>query len=133
MAAGALVVVLGAATLILLAQRADPPDENVGALGNARQSSPEEVRAYLNDMFDRLDRDGSGAVERAEAPQRQVISATARDGTIRQLPLTQAEWFAKGDGDGDGRVTRTEFLGRLVPPVQGILGVPADWRPRPRA
>jgi len=111
------------------AQAPEPAGE-VASLGTARRASPDEVRAYLNDMFDRLDRDGSGYVEPAEAPRRQVISVHEGDGTIRQLPLAQAEWFARGDGDRDERVNRTEYFARLVPPVQAILGVPPDWRPR---
>jgi hypothetical protein len=97
--------------------------------GTARRASPDEIRAYFNDMFDRLDRDGSGFVEPAEVPRLQVTSVTVGDGTIRQLPLTQAEWLAQGDGDRDGRVTRTEYFARLIPPVQAIFGVPPGWQP----
>jgi len=101
-------------------------------LGTARRASPAEVRAYFNDIFDRLDRDRSGYVELAEAPRRQVISARLPDGTTRQLPLTQAEWFAQGDGNQDGKVDRTEFFSRLLPPVQAVFGVPVGWQPTDR-
>jgi hypothetical protein len=110
-------------------EKPEPLAEESTRLGTARRASPDEVRAYFNDMFDRLDRDGSGYVELAEAPRRQVISAKLGDGTIRQLPLAQAEWFAQGDGDQDGRVSRTEYFARLLPPVQAVFGVPASWRP----
>ena len=108
----------------------EPPDPNAVGFGTARRASPGEVRAYLNDKFDRLDRDGSGYVEPAEAPRLQVIAVRAADGTIRQLPLRQADWFAQGDGDRDGRVDRTEYFVRLLPPVQAIYGVPTNWQPR---
>lgn len=135
---GALVIILIVSTLVMFGQPAteheadekpEPPAGESTHLGSARRASPDEVRAYFNDMFDRLDRDRSGYVELAEAPRRQVISATLGDGTIRQLPLTQAEWFARGDGDQDGKVNRTEYFDRLLPPVQAVFGVPASWRP----
>lgn len=136
---GAIGIILVASTLIMFGQPAaehaadEKPEPLAGdgtRLGTARRASPDEVRAYFNDMFDRLDRDGSGYVELAEAPRRQVISARLGDGTIRQLPLTQAEWFAQGDGDRDGMVNRTEYFARLLPPVQAVFGVPASWRAR---
>jgi hypothetical protein len=135
---GALVTVLAASTLSILYPAADDAAIEVpmparlageSSAGAARRASPDEIRAYLNDMFDRLDRDGSGYVEPAEAPRRQVMSTRLSNGSIRQWPLTQAEWFAQGDGDRDGRVTRNEYFSRLLPPVQSVLGVPANWRP----
>lgn len=135
---GALVIIPAVTALVILGQPAtehaadekfEPPAGESTRLGTARRASPDEVRAYFNDMFDRLDRDRSGYVELAEAPRRQVISARLGDGTMRQLLLAQAEWFALGDGDQDGKVNRTEYFARLLPPVQAILGVPASWRP----
>lgn len=134
----ALVMVLAVAALVMLVRLGaehvadEEPEAPAGEStrpGLASRASPEEVRAYFNDMFDRLDGDGSGYVELAEAPRRQVISARLHDGTIRELPLTQAEWFAQGDGDHDGKVSRTEYFARLLPPIQAVYGVPADWRP----
>lgn len=136
-----LVMILAGAVVILFARpaaesgaietEARAPDTG-GSFGfqTTRRASPDEVRAYLNDMFDRLDRDGSGHVDAAEAPRHQVTSFRARDGTIGQLPLTQAEWIDQGDADRDGRVSRTEYFAHLIPPVQAILGVPEDWSPR---
>lgn len=139
---GAFVAVLAASTLFGLAYPAtdrpgveatkSEPDEGGSSVEPVRRASPVEIRAYLNDMFDRLDRDGSGYVEPAEAPRQQVMSTRLADGTIRQWPLTQAEWSARGDGDRDGRVSRTEYFSRLLPPVQLMFGVPANWNPSER-
>ena len=60
----------------------------------------------------------------------EVVGASRlADGSVRQWPLTQAEWFAQGDGNRDGRVTRSEYFSRLLPPVQSMFGVPESWQP----
>lgn len=102
-----------------------------------RAASVDEKRAYLAYQFTTMDRDGSGYVERNESPVTYqdlgAIFAAKTPEERRQAsaliigPEGRNRWMARGDGNGDGKVSQTEYLSRLTPPVEELGGVPTDW------
>ncbi|ROO86843.1 Ca2+-binding EF-hand superfamily protein [Actinocorallia herbida] len=85
-------------------------------------------RQRFDRIFDFLDTDGSGAIGREdfEALAQHILAAT---GTAPNSPKARAlhdayrkGWEALSDAadlDGDGRVTRQEFLSRIADPDEG--------------
>ncbi|HEY6816919.1 MAG TPA: EF-hand domain-containing protein [Croceibacterium sp.] len=108
-------------------------------------ASPERVRAYVRQMFDVQDADGSGFIEIAEAPSR-LITQQARlgadgkatydpDDPARQLEgdAARRQYIANVDKDGDGKIGFEEFAEPVMPQFlrRGIPLIPADWAPAP--
>lgn len=66
-----------------------------------------ELRAELEDeVFERLDQDGSGALERSEFGRQQLRNATRA--------AMMAERLKRLDSDGNGSVSEAEFLARIA-------------------
>ena len=99
-----------------------PPPERVAA-------SAEQVTAFLGDSFDILDRDHSGFLEASEMPPVQV--RVGSPGNLRAVDqaAARAMWMERGDTDGDGRISKTEYIAASRPPFDHG-GIPADWKPR---
>jgi DNA-binding CsgD family transcriptional regulator len=96
----------------------------------------DHASAFLGETFKSLDRDHSGFLDPREA------SALEPHGASRDhaLPAPSAggardaaaenKWMGKLDSDGDGRVSRDEYVGYMMPWILLHGGVPANWKPR---
>ena len=89
----------------------------------------DQAEAFLSDSFSLIDRDGSGFIEEAEQPPlktRQVSTDGTDNGPIEADP---AAWRTIFDVDEDGKVSREEYIAKLLP---GVLerGIPENWKPR---
>ena len=94
------------------------------------RATPEQAAAFLASSFTIMDRDRSGYLEAGEAPPTSVRISGAH-GTSRQMDVGQrgAMFLARNDRDGDGRVSREEFIAANREMVEAA-GIPANWRPR---
>lgn len=136
--------------LVVTGERTSPYREQQSGEGEVRRfvtdmefvkASPERVRAYVRQMFDAMDKDGSGHIEMAEAPERLGWhkAKMAADGTVtydRNDPLTEltgnearAQYIKNVDTDGDLRVSFEEYAKPVMPQYleRGIPLIPADW------
>tara|TARA_R110002020_G_scaffold184947_2_gene382326 strand:+ start:40842 stop:41288 length:447 start_codon:yes stop_codon:yes gene_type:complete len=87
-----------------LAQRLDPLQMLMRAdLNGDGQVTRPEFQASRSTLFDRLDRNGDGYVDSSDAPRRPLARQQVGD---RLTKLRQAF-----DRNGDGRMSREEFLG----------------------
>jgi DNA-binding CsgD family transcriptional regulator/Ca2+-binding EF-hand superfamily protein len=111
------------------------------------KASPELVKAYVNSAFDGMDRDHSGFIERKEASTTGVaFETTFRKGPPQKLserPLYadketevaviggtagQAAWIGIYDKDGDGKVSRQEYVDHSYE-INLARGLPEGWQP----
>jgi Ca2+-binding EF-hand superfamily protein len=136
--------------LVVTGERPSPYGERQSGDGKVRgfladmefvKASPERVRAYVRQMFETMDKDGSHFIELAEAPAMLGMpkGKMSPDGTVtydRNDPLTQltgdearAEYIRNVDKDGDGRVSFEEYAKPVMPQYlqRGIPLIPADW------
>jgi DNA-binding CsgD family transcriptional regulator len=109
----------------------------------------ETVRSYLSGSFDGLDRDRSGFIERKEASKTGVAFETnipkGPPQKLSERPLYadektpvaviggtagQAAWIAIHDKDGDGKVTREEYVASNFDSYMA-RGLPVGWRAGP--
>lgn len=105
------------------------------------KASPERVRAYVRQMFDASDKDGSGFIEVPEAPLRlatmkprqpdEPIRIYRKEDVAEELhgPAAQRQYVANVDKDDDGRVSFEEYAEPVMPQYleRGIPLIPADW------
>lgn len=111
--------------------------------------TPEELRAFAEDNFRRMDRDGSGFIEREEAPAVAIrMTDTVWEGEgppprewfeqqqSRPVPIepvmARGAYIAKGDTNADGKLSFDEYLA-----IRGsgfdAKQVPIRWREERRA
>ena len=77
----------------------------IALLAAAGATTPD--RTDLQAMFQAMDRDGNGFISASEAPRLTRIEASGSNRTtIRQT----GNWIARYDANGDGRVSRLEFV-----------------------
>jgi DNA-binding CsgD family transcriptional regulator len=171
-ALGVIVMSLIAATLIFVAQQGVAPLASGGAVpldsggvalmpsatagetkaGEVRMLSasefvdgtPEEIRVFAEEVFRGMDSDGSGFVEREEAPALTVqYTDTVWDGhgppprewyqqqEFKPVPIepvmAKAAFIAKGDSNADGKLSFDEYLAQRASGFDGKL-VPIKWR-----
>jgi DNA-binding CsgD family transcriptional regulator len=132
---GGLVMTLVAAAIIVIAAQSSggvadaetTPDEfRMAPASDFVEGTPEELRAFAEERFRTMDKDGSGFVERDEAPNVQIRMtdvAWKGDGPAprewleqqsRPVPLepamAKAAYIAKSDADGDGKLSYDEYL-----------------------
>lgn len=104
---------------------APPPRRQGDGRGPGRRGPKvdDELRAELEDeVFERLDQDGSGALERNEFSRQRLRDAT------RAAMMT--ERLKRLDSDGNGSVSEAEFLARVAEldaDGDGELA-PGEWR-----
>lgn len=104
------------------------------------KASPERVEAYVRQMFDNWDRDGSGYVEKAEAPEWLSVPKAGRlaPGELPEYielegDAARAQYIENVDKDDDGKVSYDEYAGPVRPQYleRGIPLIPADWTGAP--
>jgi DNA-binding CsgD family transcriptional regulator len=133
---GGLVMTLVAAAIVAIAAQSSGSVAEVGTTpDNFRMlpasefvdGTPEELRAFAEDNFRTMDQDGSGFIEREEAPSvaiRQIDAVWDGDGPpprewfeqheSRPVPIepvmARAAYIAKGDSNADGKLSFDEYL-----------------------
>jgi DNA-binding CsgD family transcriptional regulator len=86
-----------------------------------------EAEQFLARNFQLSDKDGSGFIESGEQPPMK-IRRIENGGNRSQQRLADADtWIDAFDNNGDRRVSREEYIARLLP---GILeqGIPGGWK-----
>ena len=111
--------------------------------------TPEELRAFAEERFRALDKDGSEFVEREEAPAVQIrLTDAAWEGNgppprewfeqqaSRPVPIepvmARAAYIAKGDANADGKLSFGEYLAVRESGFDAKQ-VPISWREQRRA
>lgn len=106
--------------------------------------TPEELDAFAEETFRGMDKDGSGFIEREEAPALAVqYTDTVWAGKdppprewfeqeeFRPVPIepvmARAAYIAKGDTNADGKLSYDEYLGQRASGFDAKL-VPIKWR-----
>ena len=91
----------------------------MGLLAAAGAHSGAPDRAELQQMFALMDRDGNGYVTSSEQPRvpRVTVNGPGR-GEIRP----GRTWISSYDSDGDGRVSRREFVSRAAAEISAHEG-----------
>lgn len=104
-----------------------------------RPATPDEIRAFVAESFDLMDKDHSGFIERGEAPAAGIgftrppgNQASAGDTRTSWITGTagQALWISNGDKDGDGKVSKDEYIAWMYPIWSQRRELPAFWKPR---
>lgn len=108
----AVMILLFAATALLIWQQ----DTKV---------SFEEATAYLEASFDRIDRDKSGFLDAADSPR--VTVQGQSDIAPKAVDTSDAAsmWITRLDANGDGKVSREEWVTKLRPGVME-RGIPTQ-------
>jgi len=111
--------------------------------------TPEELRAFAEERFRAMDKDGSGFIEREEAPAVQIrLADTAWDGSgppprewfeqhaSRPVPIepvmARAAYIARGDANADGKLNFDEYLSNRESSFDAKQ-VPIEWREQRQA
>ena len=94
-----------------------------------RPASPDEVLAFVRDSFRTMDKDGSGYIECAEAPENGVYTGPKTFQSLIPIKgrIGRAMTIAQADTDDDGRISEDEFVASRLP-IFLPRGVPANWR-----
>lgn len=160
---GGLVMILVTAAIIALAAQSSgvvaPPPAPAGETqpDNFRMApasefvdgTPEELRAFAEDRFRAMDKDGSGFIERGEAPVPQIrLTDATWDGDgqpprewfeqqqSRPVPIepemARGAYIAKGDANADGKLSFDEYL-TIRESGFDAKQVPVSWREQRRA
>jgi DNA-binding CsgD family transcriptional regulator len=96
-----------------------------------QKATAEQATAFLTSSFELMDRDHSGFVELAEAPERMTVRAV-REGAEAQVVAphqARAMWIAQADSDSDGKVSSAEYVASHLA-IFMAQGVPANWKPK---
>lgn len=154
---GGLVMTLVAAAIVAIAAQSSGSVAEVGTTpDNFRMApasdfvdgTPEELRAFAEERFRTMDKDGSGFVERDEAPDVQIRMTDVEwegDGPpprewleqqSRRVPLdpvmAKAAYIAKSDADADGKLSFDEYLAFRNSGFDAKQ-VPVSWREQRQA
>jgi DNA-binding CsgD family transcriptional regulator len=158
---GGLVMILVTAALIALAAQSSggaagsvipsapvgetkPDNFRMAPASDFVDGTPEELRAFAEDRFRAMDKDGSGFIEREEAPAVQIrLTDTAWTGdgppprewleqqASRAVPvepvIARAAYIARADADADGKLSFDEYLAGREAGFDGKQ-VPVIWR-----
>ena len=122
-------IMIAATLAVALAPKGAPiPEQRDNALRVA--ATPAQAAAFLASSFTTMDRDRSDYLEAGEAPPVRVRVGGAK-GRFQPMDRGRLEtmFLARNDRDGDGRVSREEFIAANRAMIEAA-GVPANWRPR---
>jgi DNA-binding CsgD family transcriptional regulator len=131
------------------AAEAKPGDVRILPASDFVDGTPEEIRAFAEETFRGMDKDGSGFIEREEAPALAIrFTDAVWDGSgppprewyeqqeFRPVPIepvmARAAFIAKGDANADGKLTFDEFLARRESAFDAKQ-VPISWREQRQA
>ena len=91
-------------------------------------ATPEQATAFIAQSFEVMDRNRSGYLEADEAPR---ASVSVNNGPRKEVGAEQGGrmFLARFDTDGDGKVSKAEYIATRRPMVLAI-GIPANWKPR---
>ena len=103
-----------------------------------RPATPDEIRAFVAESFDLMDKNHSGFIERGEAPAAGIGfthppgDQASKDGKTSWITGTagQALWISNGDKDGDGKMSKDEYIAWMYPIWSQRGALPAFWKPR---
>ena len=155
---GGLVMTLVVAAIIAIAAQSSggvaeagttPDDFRMLPASNFVDGTPEELRAFAEERFRTMDKDGSGFVERDEAPVPQIrLTDQAWEGKgppprewfeqqqSRPVPLdpvmARGAYIAKGDANADGKLSFDEYLS-IRESGFDAKQIPVSWREQRRA
>lgn len=150
---GGLVMTLVAATIVAIAAQSSgsvadagttPDNFRMAPASEFVDGTPEELRAYAEERFRTMDQDGSGFVERGEAPVPQIrLTEESWEGPgrpprewfeqqrSRAVPLdsvmARAAYVAQGDADADGKLSFGEYLA-IREAGFDAKQIPISWR-----
>ncbi|MES2442182.1 MAG: hypothetical protein V4574_05075 [Pseudomonadota bacterium] len=93
-----------------------PVRQDAPAPVERKPATAEQVTAFLARSFGMMDKDHSGYLEAAEAPR---TTMRTEGGPAREIDSKQAGamFVARADRDGDGRVSRDEWIAFMRPPL----------------
>ena len=131
------------------AAEAKPDEFRMAPASAFVDGTPEELRAYAEERFRTMDQDGSGFVERDEAPVPQIrLTEESWEGPgqpprewfeqqrSRAVPLdpvmARAAYIANGDANADGKLSFDEYL-TIRNSGFDAKQIPVSWRERRRA
>jgi DNA-binding CsgD family transcriptional regulator len=117
----------GVAIPSLPADETKPDNFRMAPASDFVDGTPEELRAFAEDTFREMDKDGSGFVERGEAPVPQIrLTNSTWNGSgspprewYEQQPsqpvplrpdMARGAWIARGDANEDGKLSFDEYL-----------------------
>ncbi len=156
---GGFVMILVTAAIISLAAQssgvAAPADETkpdnfrMAPASEFVDGTPEELRAYAEERFRTMDQDGSGFVERGEAPVPQIrLTEESWEGPgqpprewfeqqrSRAVPIdpvmAKGAYIAKGDANADGKLSFDEYL-TIRNSGFDAKQIPVSWREQRQA
>jgi DNA-binding CsgD family transcriptional regulator len=153
---GGLVMTLVAAAIVAIAAQSSgsvadagttPDNFRMAPASDFVDGTPEELRAFAEERFRTMDKDGSGFVERDEAPDVQIRMTDVEwegDGPpprewleqSRRVPLdpvmAKAAYIAKSDSDADGKLSFDEYLAFRESGFDAKQ-VPVSWREQRQA
>src|SRR5690606_13573730 len=153
---GGLAMTLVTATILALAAQSSAPagetkpdNFRMAPASAFVEGTPEELRAFAEERFREMDKDGSGLVERGEAPIPQI---RLTEGTWEGDGPPPREWFeqqrsqavplgadmaraafiARGDGNEDGKLSFDEYL-TIRNSGFDAKQIPVGWREQRQA
>jgi hypothetical protein len=98
-----------------------------------RAATPDEIHMFVAEGFDLMDKDHSGFIERGEAPVGGIgfqKPGTGGKSTWITGTAGQALWISNGDKDGDGKMSKDEYIAWMYPIWSQWGALPAFWKPR---
>jgi DNA-binding CsgD family transcriptional regulator len=113
---GGIMMSIAIAAALALTLPGAPAPQNAPAPTERKPATPEEVPRFLGRSFDRMDEDHSGYLEAAEAPR---TTMRLQDGQASAVDPKRAGamFIARSDLDGDGKVSRDEWIRMMRPPL----------------
>lgn len=127
-------IAIAAAIAFTLTGTPEPMAQDAPKPGGTERvpATPETAAAFLGSSFDTMDRDKSGYLEGTETPRITQRGGPANSpAPVQQIDLRRgaAMFIARNDLNGDGKVSRAEFIEANRPMIEAN-GVPARWKPR---
>ncbi|MDF7777025.1 EF-hand domain-containing protein [Sphingomonas sp. AOB5] len=121
-------IIVAASLALTLAGTPAPQDAPKQTVTERVPATPATATAFLGSSFDTMDKNKSGYLEPEEMPRMSVSSGSVPK-TALDPKRAQALFTARNDVNGDGKVSRAEFIQTNRPMIEAN-GVPARWKAR---